>query len=327
VSFLPDETVARLLDLAGRTTLEEGRYVLMDEVGRGGMGTVYRARDERLGRDVAIKVAHHTLASAGLERRMRTEARVLAALEHPGIVPVHDVGTVHDGRMYYVMKLVDGSSLERLLEGLESRDEQLRLLERICEPVAFAHSRGVVHRDLKPANIMVGAFGEVLVMDWGVARVLAEADSGPEPQGEDGAPGATAPGTVMGTPGYMSPEQAAGGAAQADQRADVHALGAILARMLSGQEPSGRFPPELPRLPKRLRAIVERAMAPDPRTRYEDAGALARDIARFREGRPVEAWPEGVLERAWRLAGRYRTPILLVLAYLVMRMIVALAAR
>ncbi len=325
MNFLPDETVSRLRAVAGRTTLDAGRYALVEEVGRGGMGTVYRATDERLGRDVAIKIAHHTLASAGLERRMRTEARVLAALEHPGIVPVHDVGTLDDGRMYYVMKLVDGAALDALLGGMESRDERLRLFERICEPVAFAHARGVVHRDLKPANIMVGAFGEVLVMDWGVARILTESDIPAEAAA--GAPGTTAPGTVMGTAGYMSPEQAAGGAAHADQRADVYALGAVLARMVSGREPSGAAPPDLPKLPRRLRAIIERAIAPLPEDRYPDAGRLAEDIARFRAGHPVEAWPEGPMERAGRLVVRYRAPILLVLAYLAMRIIVALASR
>jgi serine/threonine-protein kinase len=200
--------------------------------------------------------------------------------------------------------------------------------------VAFAHDRGLVHRDLKPDNVMVGSFGEVLVLDWGVAKVLAPDDAvepaagGPAPSS---APGHTDPGTVLGTPGFMPPEQASGDGRRVDQRSDVYALGALLFQMLSGRAlaPGGDPAAAARRLPgvhRRLRAICAKALSPLPEHRYADAGALAGDVARFRAGDAVSAYPETVLDRIERVAGTYRTAILLVLAYLVIRAIVALAS-
>src|SRR5437899_11195068 len=141
------------------------------------MGVVYAAEDEKLHRRVALKVLDTADASAELTQRLILKARILAQLEHPGIVPVHDVGTLPDGRVFYTMKFVEGLRLDRYVKQLDSVPQRLRLFLRICDAVAFAHARGVLHRDLKPANIMVGPFGEVLVMDWGLAKILCRGDS------------------------------------------------------------------------------------------------------------------------------------------------------
>jgi serine/threonine protein kinase len=296
---------------------------------------VYLARDAELDRDVAIKVTNTHGSHAELEARMRTEALILARLEHPGIVPIHEVGTLSDGRIFYVMKCVRGVTLLEYIEGTRDLNDLLRVFERICEPVAFAHAAGYVHRDLKPENVMVGSFGEVLVMDWGVAKVLGD----PATRGGGrvaAAPavdaGRTDPGTVMGTPGFMPPEQAFGLVETIDQRADVYALGAILFTLLMRETPpvapAADISDRLGRgsgLPKRLRAICACAMAPDVRDRYWSVDALVADLARYRSGRPVDAYPETLLDRAARLAYNYRVPLLLIIAYLIMRVIVALS--
>lgn len=186
--WLSDDAVARLRDAAERPDLSGTRYELIDELGRGGMGVVYKVRDHALDRNVAMKVVDADWCS---------EARIIAGLEHPGIVPVHDAGTLPDGRQYYTMKLVRGARLDRWSGEGHSRTDALRVFTRVCEAVAFAHANEVVHRDLKPQNVMVGEFGAVLVMDWGVTA-------------------------VKGTEGFMAPESSR------DARSDVYALGAIL---------------------------------------------------------------------------------------------------
>lgn len=314
---LGDRAVERLRADAAWPEPVDARYTVLEEIGRGGMGAVYRVRDEALGREAAMKVTAATGAHSELDARLGLEAAVLAGLEHPGIVPVHDAGLLADGRRYYVMKLVRGETLERHAEAVRGLYERLRLFERITEPVAFAHARGLVHRDLKPGNVMVGPFGEVLVMDWGVAKVLGGERREARDEGRAGSggglpPGVTDPGAVMGTPGFMAPEQAAGAAAGVDQRADVFALGAILRALLEGLT-----------VPKPVRAIVARAMAPDPAGRYADADALGADVRRFLAGAPVAAYTESWLERAARRLRPYRMAILLVLAYLAMRVLVA----
>jgi serine/threonine protein kinase len=348
-----DHALDHLRDAAQWPDLSGTRYELRHEVARGGMGVVYLARDRELARDVALKVIGVHAADADTAARLRREARILARLEHPGIVPVHDVGELPDGRVYYAMKLVSGKRLDELLaSGLPLR-ERLRLLLRICEPVAFAHAHGVIHRDLKPENVMVGPFGEVLVMDWGVAKRVGDASAAaPEPAPDPAAPNATAHGTIVGTPAYMAPEQARGDVDRIDPRSDVYALGAILYFMLTGRAPGrspaspdastrtwaaprhaavapGIVPPRdlAPDLPRPLEAICLKALALEPERRYDGASELASDVGRFLEGERVAAYPEGLLGRALRFATRYRTPLLVLLAYVVMRLVLLLVAR
>jgi len=319
MSGLTNAALRRLRDAADAPDLSGTKYELIDRVGQGGMASVYRARDRELGRDVALKVIRLPEAAPDLAARMLREARTLAQLEHPGIVPVHDVGTLPDGRTFYAMKLVRGAPLDALPPAPLA--ERLRIVERLCEAVAFAHAHGVIHRDLKPQNVMVGPFGEVLVMDWGVAKLAGDGASslgGKAVHDVDHHSPSTAHGMVLGTPGYMAPEQAAGDPSLIDARADVYAIGAIL-RDLTARGTDDARVTRRPGLARPLHAIIQRAMAQERGNRYADVTALARDVAAFRAGEPVTAYRENVLERARRLAVRHSTPILLVLAYLIMR--------
>ncbi len=265
----------------------------------------------------------------------------MARLEHPGIVPVHDLGVLPDGRVYYVMKLVRGGRLDEIV-GLERPlPELLRDFEKICQAVAFAHANGVIHRDLKPQNIMVGAFGELLVVDWGVAKILADAclpsqSSTTSTNGvaSSGTAGHTLPGTVIGTPGYMASEQAWGEVNEIDERTDIYALGAILYFLLTGQTPRpvpskeqmvlhSQVPPRWLRrsIPRPLEAICLKALAIDRERRYPKVKSLIADISSFLSKSRVAAYPEGLLGIAWRLVSKYGTAISLIMAYLVIRVI------
>ena len=255
---LSDKAIDRLRAGADEPDLAGTRYRLLERIARGGMGVVYAAEDEKLERRVALKVLDVPGTDGDLANRLMREARVLARLEHPGIVPVHDVGTLADGRVFYTMKFVEGQRLDKFIEGVESVQDRLRLFLRICEAVAFAHARGVLHRDLKPANIMVGPFGEVLVMDWGLAKILhgeaptADREADPEatilekPKRQDNASDSTKSsaitghGTVMGTPRlYVSGTSAwRGGSAGRAQR---HFLTGRAAAIYSHAKNSHRF--------------------------------------------------------------------------------------
>src|SRR5258707_6666412 len=184
MKFLSDSAIERLRGGAGAPDLSGTRYRLLDRIARGGMGIVYTAQNEQLQRRVALKILEGSGANSDFANHLTREARVLAALEHPGIVPVHDVGTLTDGRVFYAMKFVESQRLDKYIESVTSFPDRLRIFLRICDAVAFAHARGVLHRDLKPANVMVGPFGEVLVMDWGLAKILRREASAGEPDPE-----------------------------------------------------------------------------------------------------------------------------------------------
>jgi serine/threonine protein kinase len=336
VKFLSDKALERLRDGAETPDLAGTRYRLLERVARGGMGVVYAAEDEKLKRRVALKVLDVPGSDGDLANRLMREARVLARLEHPGIVPVHDVGVLADGRVFYTMKFVEGQRLDKYIKSVASIPDRLRIFLRICDAVAFAHACGVLHRDLKPANIMVGSFGEVLVMDWGLAKILqgeaaqiaqaadpeATIFEKPKPTGDSRAlthaSVVTGHGTVMGTPGYMSPEQARGDVEHLDARSDIFSLGALLRFLLTGDS-NGSSGVRRPRLEKSLEAICSKATAQSPADRYAAVPELALDVSRYLDGLAVGAHRESILEKAARFYRRYRFFILLIAAYLVMR--------
>ena len=295
MSWISDRAIDRLRDAAAWPELDD-RYTITGIAGRGGMGTVYVATDGVLNREVAVKVLDVADRRGTRAARLTREAHILARLDHPGIVPVHDAGLLPDGRTFYVMKLVGGRRLDEAFSEPAGGSPPLHVFARVLDAVAFAHAHGIVHRDLKPENVMVGTFGEVFVMDWGVAQ--------------DG--GLDADAAVVGTPGFMPPEQEhAAGAV--DGRADVYALGAILLQLV-------------PNAPRALRAIAEKARHADPGYRYQTVDGLAADLARFRDQEPVEAYRESLVERAIRVYRRYELPILLMLAYVVMRFVLLIWA-
>jgi serine/threonine protein kinase len=346
VKFLSDSALDRLRDTSNVPNLEGTRYALIERVARGGMGIVYAARDERLNRRVALKVLDAPDRSGHLARRLLREAQILARLEHPGIVPVHDAGTLQDGRVFYTMKFVEGHRLDKHVESVESVSDRLRLFLRICDAVAFAHAQGVLHRDLKPANVMVGPFGEVLVLDWGLAKILPESpgangdvdpgDATPDDGDTDthvacGTPefgDTTAHGAVMGTPGYMSPEQERGENQLASERSDIFSLGAVLRFVVSGVSSSEESPqrtrPET--ADKFLAAICAKAAATNPQDRYATVVQLAEDVSRYLDGRPVSACKENFVDRGQRFYRRHNIAILLITAYLLMRVVLLLVS-
>jgi eukaryotic-like serine/threonine-protein kinase len=341
MKFLSDRALERLRDGAEIPDLAGTHYRLLERVARGGMGVVYTAEDEKLQRRVALKILDVPGTEGDLANRLIREARVLARLEHPGIVPVHDVGTLADGRVFYAMKFVEGLRLDQYIASLNSMPDRLRLFLRICDAVGFAHARGVLHRDLKPGNIMVGPFGEVLVMDWGLAKILREEvsnstqEADPEETVLEKPKQATAPkddaevsvvtghGTVMGTPGYMSPEQARGDVEHVDACSDIFSLGALLRFLLTGDPEETRLPSGN-RVEKSLAAICAKATAANPVGRYPNVQELALDVSRYLDGLAVGAHRESIFEKAGRFYRRYRFFILLIAAYLVMRVLILL---
>ena len=298
-----------------------GRYVLEAEIGRGGMGIVYRATDESIGRDVAIKVLHERSASdPDAVRRFLVEARITGQLAHPGIPAVHEIGHLPDRRPFMVMKLIRGRTLDGILKerGAVPCGALLPVFEQICQAVGYAHSQGIIHRDLKPQNVMVGAFGEVQVMDWGLAKEVRSAEyvignAVHIPVAEQSE---TIAGSVMGTPAFMPPEQAGGATDSIDERADVFGLGAILCVILTGKPPFVGADTESARLlaaaaklddayhrletcgaEPELVELAIRCLAADRTARFPHAGEVAIAVAQLRVESDTRA-REAELERA-----------------------------
>ncbi|MGE0453343.1 MAG: serine/threonine-protein kinase [Vicinamibacteria bacterium] len=321
MSPLSDRGLDRLRALVDEPDLSGTRYQLVGREAEGGMASVWRARDTVLAREVALKVLPPEAGGSELAARLAEEARILAQLEHPGIVPVHDAGTLPDGRVFYAMKLVRGRRLDFHARESASLPALLRVFERICETVAFAHGQGVLHRDLKPENVMIGAFGEVLVLDWGIAKRVGE-PAGPPAAAGPARPG-TAHGAIVGTPAYMAPEQARG--EPVDARADVYGLGAVLHVLLHGAPPPSEGA-ALPRrrLPRPLDAVLRKALAPAAAERYAGARELADEIGRFLDGAAVRALPEGPLDAAARLLRTQRLLVALVATYVIVRVLLLL---
>ncbi len=298
------------------------RYEDLGVIGHGGMGEVHRVRDRELGRTLAMKFIHPELArSRSVMARFLEEAQVTAQLQHPGVVPVYDLGTLPDSRAFFTMKEIVGRTLGDVIRDLHAaaeagRDEAAggwtfrRVIDaflKVCETVSYAHARGVIHRDLKPTNIMVGDFGEVMVADWGLAKVQGAPEPGPvtlEPvstvRSQDEAL-ATRAGGIAGTPAYMPPEQARADFDAVGPRSDVYALGAILYEILSGAPPydgptaesvlaqvlDGPPPPPRARalrIPDELAALCMHAMAHEPTARFPDAGHLASELSAWLDG-------------------------------------------
>ena len=297
MTWISDDVVSRLRAVTDEPETTGTRYRIVREIGRGGMGVVYEAEDAELDRRVAFKVLASELT--GGAEKLRDEARIMARLEHPGIVPLHDAGVLPDGRVFYVMKLVRGRRLDDFGRDTHASSEVLRVFLRICEAVAFAHARGVVHCDLKPENVMLGELGEVLVMDWGIARAAGRSSDDR---------------VIAGTRGFMAPEQERGDVGSIDASTDVYALGAILCALLSNA-------------PKPLAAVIAKATSPDRSQRYANAKELADDIARYLDDAPLVAYRATPVERGLKWLSRNSAVITVVVAYLIMRTIFFLWVR
>ena len=365
------EVVAGLL----RTGGDEERYEVRGEIDRGGMGAVLEVWDRDLRRSLAMKVALGEDEGKSLDgrrvARFLEEAQITAQLDHPGVVPVHELGVTDEGRVYFTMRRVRGRDLREVLHcvhlGIDGWNEAraLAALLRVCEAVAFAHSRGVIHRDLKPANVMIGAFGEIYVMDWGLARVVGReslVDKDPDAQSSvstvmrderDRSPQSpllTAEGDILGTPAYMPPEQALGENEGLSPRSDVYAIGAMLYHLLSHEPPyfpAGRPTTQLEALrvlrhgPPRpldevrggiapaLVAICEKAMAYEPAGRYPDVLTLAADLRAFLERRVVDAYETGAWAetRQWVKRNRSLAATLAVAVFLLIAGLFATATQ
>jgi serine/threonine-protein kinase len=345
------------------------RYVIGPILGRGGLGVVYLAQDRELDRSVAVKEIKPRIADRpDVQAMFVAEAQITGGLEHPGIVPVHSLGRHDDGRPFYAMRVVRNETLRDAIERFHEADRAAAPRDRseralalrellgrfidVCDAIEYAHHRGILHRDIKPGNVLLGHYGETLVVDWGLAKFIARVEDsrGPaEPTLRPGAlpgsgQGVTQQGSVKGTPGYMSPEQATGKIDSMGTWSDVYSLGATLYKLVTGRSPlkgvvdsalrlemivTGTFPRPReanPRVPAPLEAVCLKAMQTDPAHRYGSARALADDIKHWLADEPVGAYREPWGQRLGRWARRHRTWVQAAAAALVMVAVVATAA-
>jgi len=346
ISVAPDVSSPMLKPLALGASASAGKYQLQGEIARGGVGTVLKGYDTHLGRDVALKLLHEGYVNdPELLQRFVEEAQIGGQLQHPGIVPVYDLG-MQEGRPFFSMKLVKGRTLAALLEEREHPGAQRRrflaIFEQVCLTMSYAHARGVIHRDLKPANVMVGAFGEVQVVDWGMGKVLGRTDGPDEARAnlsviatvrseKEGSQSVV--GSVMGTPSYMPPEQALGDVDRMNERSDVFSLGAVLCRILTGAPPyvghnlidmAARA--DLDACHQRLDAcdadedlkqLVRQCLSPAPQARPKDASVLAEHIGGHLaavEGRTKQAQVAAAEQRVKAHAARRAQKLTLGLA-------------
>ncbi|NUM54775.1 MAG: protein kinase [Candidatus Hydrogenedentes bacterium] len=347
----PDATVAIAPPPETGVLETPNRYKAISEQGRGGYGRVLLVHDQFMARDVALKelippsnepigsnVPTPSRESIEAVSRFLQEARITGQLEHPSIVPVYELGHREDGALYYTMKLVRGQTLSKELSNRKTLRERLELLPRyldLCHAIAYAHDRGVIHRDIKPDNVMIGSFGETVVIDWGLAKLKGRADvyaaelkatAQALKEGPAGPGAQTLYGTILGTPHYMAPEQARGDIDSVDERSDVYALGAVLYMLLTGTRPYDKAPlqnvilhinlPPLasaaelaPGAPPELVTICNKALETKQADRYQNAAEIAGEIQRFMSGALVESHEYTVRDQVRRFVRKYKAQV------------------